>query len=196
MEKHEKEITITRALVELKNIDKRIQSAISKGVFVTYKGENVEPKQGIEKAASQYQSIVDLLDRRVRLKSAIVTSNATTKVRICGKEMTIAEAIETKSSIKNYRVFLEELEEQYGSSVRSVETKNAHVRAELDRILRESKDTTGKLKEGYYETNSVKLFDPISVTKKIEDLRKYITEFESDVDATLSESNATTVVIV
>ena len=190
----ETEITLTRALVELKNIDKRIQSAISKGVFVSYSGTNTEPRQGIEKAGSTYQSISDLLARRIKLKSAIVTSNATTKVKICGREMTVAEAIETKSSINNYKRLLAELKDQYGESVRMVEVKNEAVKRELDRILRESKDVSGKLKEGYYEMNSVKLHDPINVAKKIEDLEKYINDFEADVDATLSESNAKTTV--
>ena len=59
-------------------------------------------------------------------------SNAVTKVNICGQEMTVAEAIETKSSIKNYKNLLANLKRQYSECNRQVENTNQSVRNRLN----------------------------------------------------------------
>lgn len=79
-------ITITRALTELKTLDKRIQKAIDSGTFVSFYGQFFKPDENSKSAQSNYQSIMDLLERRKQIKSLIVMSNAVTKVIIYGKK--------------------------------------------------------------------------------------------------------------
>ena len=43
---------------------------------------------------------MDLISRRNKIKSAIIMSNAKTVVEVAGKQMTVAEAIDKKSSIE------------------------------------------------------------------------------------------------
>ena len=126
-------MTITRALTELKTLDKRIQKTTGSGVFISFQGKFHKPNEYSKKGPAVYQSVMDLLNRRKRIKSAIVSSNAVTNVKICGKEMTIAEAIETKSSIKHHEYLIGQLKRQYADANRSVENINARVRQDLEK---------------------------------------------------------------
>lgn len=197
------EISITRALVELKTLDKRIQKQIDKGIYVSYRGQFHRPQQGIEDAMANYQSVNDLVDYRRRMKSAIVKSNATTTVTICGNEMTVAEAIETKSSIKHKKNFLAVLKMQYGNAVREVETINSRTRGELERKTSRGESEKEKqqmsleeFSKQYMSMHGVELFDPIKVSQRIEEMETYITSFEQEVDYVLSEKNAVTKIAV
>src|SRR5690554_4907003 len=99
------EMTITRGLSELKLINDRIQRKINDARFAVGNKNNNKKIDGMtieefnKNAKSQYQSIQDLIERRKKIKSAIVDSNAKTVVTIAGKEMTVASAIERKESI-------------------------------------------------------------------------------------------------
>lgn len=194
--------SITRALVELKNLDKRIQGQIDKGVYVSFRGQFHRPSNGIENAQASFQSVNDLIELRKRIKSAIVKSNATTKVTICGQEMTVAEAIETKSSIKHKKALLGVLKTQYGEAVRNVEMINARTRQELEKKSTRDNDkdkqqmSLEEFSKQYMEMHGVELFDPIKIGQRVEELEAYITGFEKEVDYVLSEKNATTMIEV
>ena len=191
-------ITITRALTELKTLDKRIQKAIDSGSFVSYQGQFYKPNEMTKAAQSNYQSIMDLLERRKKIKSLIVMSNAVTHVTICGKELTVAEAIETKSSIKHLENLLNRLKAQHAEANRTVESLNDKVRRDLEsktKMTNEKDDTKIDLLEfstTYMDMHGVKLYDPIKVSSKIEELETYITGFKSEVDFILTEKNSTT----
>lgn len=196
-----KEVSITRALTELKTIDSRIQKAIESGVFVSYSGQFHKPTQGVDNSKSVYQSITDLITYRTKLKSAIITSNASTRVTICNMNMTVAEAIEMKSSLKHRKSLLTTLKRQYASATSEVENINSRVRRELEAKTKLS-DTTDKtmsveaFSEKYMQMHGVEVYDPLGVTKKIEELGSLIEEFESQVDCILSEKNATTMILI
>ncbi len=99
-------LTITRALSELKLLDKRIRKEIEAAYFVA----GVQKKKKIigmytkEEFSSRSQGEVDsiqsMTERRKIIKSAIVNSNARTMVTIVGNTMAVAEAIERKTSIE------------------------------------------------------------------------------------------------
>ena len=195
-------ITITRALTELKTLDKRIQKAIDSGSFISFQGQFYKPSEQTKNAASDYQSIVDLLERRKKIKSLIVMCNAVTKVTICGKEMTIAEAIETKSSIKHLENLLNRLKSQYSQANVSVENINEKVRRDLEsktKMTGEKEDSKMDINEfstTYLGLHGVKLYDPIKISSKISETEDYITKFKSEVDFVLTEKNSTTYINV
>ena len=195
-------ISITRALVELKTLDSRIQKKIDTSVYVSYKGQFHQPADGVKDALANYQSANDLIERRKKIKSAIITSNATTKVTICGQEMTIAEAIETKSSIRHKKNLLAVLKAQYGNSVSTVEAINGRVRKDLENKSSRDGDkdkqqmSLEEFSKTYINLHGVELFDPLKVSQKIEQLEQYIIQFEQEVDYILSERNATTIIEV
>lgn len=204
------QISITRAIVELKTLDKKIQKLIESSVLVSFKGQFHQPHEGVKDASNVYQSINDLIERRKRIKSAIVTSNALTKIKICGQEMTIAEAIETKSSIKHKKTLVMHMKNQYGTAVSNVERINSKARSDIENksVLSGTTSQTGsgngesnkmsleEFSKTYIQLHGVELFDPIRINQKIEQLESYINQFEQDVDCLLSEKNATTMIDV
>lgn len=200
------EISVTRALTELKTLDKRIQAATTAdSVFVSVSGQLRKPHPEATSAISRFQHINDLIERRRKLKSLLTISNATTLVKICDMEMTVAEAIEMKSSIKHKKTLLNTLKRQYADALAEIENVNEMQRNMLQKQLG-AKDKDGGVSlsakelsvysEEYMKVNGLSLYDPIGIKDKMTQLENFITEFESQVDHVLSEKNATTLIKV
>ncbi|MFS0657375.1 hypothetical protein AB1L07_01955 [Niallia alba] len=204
------EITITRALAELKLLDKRIQRTINESVLAGYTvGKKFmtgfNSVEEIEKRSkSDYQSIQDLIKRRNEIKSAIVVSNATTQVEIAGQSMTVAEAIERKTSINYDKLLLNKLRSTYSQLVSHVDRVNEDVKNRLDKQLEVLYGKDGKTKaieneeltRAFKEDNEAKFIDSLNLRDKIEQLTKEIEDFETEVDFILSESNTITRITV
>lgn len=135
------EMTITRALAELKLLDKRINRTINEASFggltvgkkISAGFNNAEEIES--RAKSDLQSVQDLIKRRNDVKSAIVVSNATTEVEIAGVRMTVAEAIERKTSIVYDHGLLAKLKNTYAQLTSQVDNINAEMQQRLDRHL-------------------------------------------------------------
>ena len=136
------------------------------------------------------------------MKSAIVSSNALTRVKVAGLDMTVAEAIELKSSIKNYKTLVGQLKAQYGQNVQQMEYENQRVRANLESTLKRNDEkeqhqmSVMDYSRSYMKMHGVELCDPLNATKKIDELEKFISDFETSVDVVLSVTNATTTITV
>ena len=195
-------ITLTRALTELKTLDKRIQKTISESQFCSVQGQLRKPETKALSAQSNYDKIRDLMSRRLALKSAIVTSNANTKIRVCGMDLTVAEAIELKSSIKNYKSLLNTMQTQYGYVSEYMERENSKVRSNLENSLgnnnsdNNNMDNVADYSKNYMKVHGLEIYDPLKLSEKVEDLGNFITEFEDEVDFVLSEKNATTTISI
>lgn len=204
------QISIAKGLVELKLLDKRINRTINDSVLAGFTvGKKVQTgfanTEEIEKRAkSDYQSIKDLIKRRNEIKSAIVVSNATTMVDVAGKSMTVAEAIERKSSIDYDKMLLNKLKQTFTSIVTHVDRVNDDVKNRLDKQLEILYGKEGKTKaveneeltKAFKEDNEAKFIDPINLKDKIEKLQAEIEDFEAEVDLILSESNALTKITI
>lgn len=200
------EMTITRALSELKLLDKRISRTINESVlggFIVGKKPMtgfVNQEEIESTAKSNYQSAMDLIKRRNLIKSAIVDSNAKTTVEIAGQKMTVAEAIERKTAINYDKLLLQKLKQEYSKLVRHVDTVNDEVKSRLDRHLETLYGKDGKVKASeneelikpFLQENEAKLVDPLNLKTKIDDLTDEIDTFEMEVDFVLSESNTIT----
>jgi hypothetical protein len=196
-------ISVTRALVELKTLDSRIQKAMTNAVYVTYQIQNEDAPRS-QVTENLYQKARDLIDYRKRLKGAIVRSNATTPVNIGGVEYTVAEAIERKNSIKYEKTLLQTMKQQLGSVTRTVENYNQSVQRKLDNLLQESFKSSQKtnldemknFSETYMRSNRAEVVDPLRLSVKINELEEQILKFESEVDVALSEMNSKTTIRV
>ena len=192
-------ISVTRALAELKLLNKRITKAINDGKFISY---SINDKNAINtfKPLEEKQSIEALISRRAVLKSAIMKSNATTKVTIGSKEMLVIDAIEMKETIKYKQAFLQQLKSQQQNIRYTIQSTNENVQARLDKLLeanfgKESKTKSDEMEaiaKPFLERNEAKLEDPLNLDNLIESLSQEILEFTSNVDYVLSESNALT----
>lgn len=201
-------ISITEALNELKLYDAKINKAIKSTNYIgaAKKSTNligVQTKETFNKnAKAGYQSVIDLIGNRNKLKSAIVKSNAVTEVIINEKVMTVAEAIERKNSIQFEIDLLNTLKSQYSTSSNTVLTENRKVDAQIDKLLETftGKDTDKKITkedqaaitEPYREKNEFELVDPLGLYDKIQALDADIDGFNSNVNTALVLSNATT----
>ena len=99
-----KEMTVHKALCELKTLGDRIDKKVRNTEFIVgnkHNNEKINDKtivQWKKDTKAEYQSLMDLIKYRNALKQAVAMSNANTKVTVCGKEYTVAEAIELKNN--------------------------------------------------------------------------------------------------
>lgn len=203
-------MSIQRGLSELKLLDKRISSSMSGATFVSITIGN-KPVVGYkdndafkEDALSKYQQVTDLINRRNSIKSAIVKANATTEVKIGEEVMTIAEAIERKTSIQYEKDLLRNMKYQYVNAINDYNHKEDLFKSKLDKHLETLYGNEGKAvikdnKEAikpFLELNEPNFIDPIDLKKKIEELEMSIHIFESEVDFILSEINVKTDIVI
>jgi len=195
-------ITIVRALVYLKTLNSRIEKARRDCVLITHKMGKEPAKASVTE--DKYQKIITLIENRKRVKAAIVLSNANTVVNVNGKQYTIAEAIERKSSIDFEKTLLTEMKQQLSNETMIVENANMRVQKQLDKLLEVSfqngqKNSPEEMKtfsDNYTASNKAELVDPLKLAEKINKLENDIIQFESEVDLALSESNAKTMISV
>lgn len=199
---------VTQALNELKTLDSRIMRAINNATFVTSAKiceKNVTSNMSKEdfntNAKSNLQSIDDLINRRKNIKAAIVASNAVTMVTVAGVEMTVAAAIERKTSIEYEKSLLKQMKNQYVSAKQRVDMKNAEMESAIERLVatafgKDSKtniksDDYSAIADPYKEKNEWALVDPVDVLNQITKREEEIDAFLSEIDSCLQISNCT-----
>ena len=197
-------LTITRALVELKTLNSRINKIVDYTTFIMYKTKSKnchyaedDFKQSV---TSEFQSFNDLVARRDKIKNAIMMSNMTTMVEIAGKKMTVAQAVEFKTTIGYKTLLLETLIKQRQQVTIDTETHKQKVQAKIDdnvRIIcgKDSKPDANVIQtvsDGIAKGDPIDVFDPLNLDAVIKTLEKEIEDFSANVDYVLSESNALT----
>jgi hypothetical protein len=208
-------MTVHKALAELKTTDDRIMKSIRDNTYVLAVKHSAEKINGMtvqsfkDKMKSGYQKSTDLIARRDAMKRAVVLSNATTKVKVGDNEYTVAEAIEMKNHGMEFRsALLRQMNSAYVSAQNELNRNSGETlekKAEkyvLDVINAQPKDSKMSvdseamkaLRKTYIENNTYDLVDPLDVAKIMETLDAEINEFNAEVDAALSVSNALTVI--
>jgi len=214
---NKEQMTIHRALAELKVIDSRINKAITEGTYVIANKHSNEKIQG--KTINEFKDhirachnkVTDLINRRNAIKRAVVLSNATTKVKVDNVEYTVAEAIEMKNHGMKFKDYYMRVVASQNVTAQMELNRNSgeaiEKRAEkyiLDVIAAQPKDAKMSidgdamkaLRKTYIENNTYDLIDPLNVTKMIEELADEIDKFNTEIDSALSVSNATTTITI
>lgn len=202
-----RKLTLHSALAGLKLIDSKIDKLTSNFEPCGYQMADKEVNKRIAKnefekeAQSTYQAITDLIENKIKIKNAIVQANAITKIKIGEKEMTIAEAINYKTIIDLKKALVEKLKYVNTTSRGIINRRNEQVEHEAlelaknilnkDDIRTNDKDVMN-ITAPYIKGREYKFIDPLKIDKLITDLDMEITEFESEIDAKLSEINAVT----
>lgn len=206
-------MSVHKALAERKNLDKRINNAISASVFVNVNKHSNDKIDGLSVADYEktlqgaWDKVSDLIKRQEAINRAVTLSNAVTKVKIGDSEYTVAESIWMKNhGMEFYKKLKNAMETQHARSVSFIAMKNGkelEERAENHVINlyggKEGKVNTEdfeKVKNEFLKMNSYDLIDPIHVADKIEELEKKINEFLVEVDSQLSVSNAVTEITI
>ena len=216
------QISITRALVELKRYDQRISQALQQATFgVTATG--TAAKQKVTAVASNVkfnsvkdaeaainaslQSVRKLIDNRSALKAAIVKSNAETVLTFSGKQMTVAEAIELKQTVQYLQQFRNQVNSyltRARNDVAQSDTKlEVAIQNQIQALLGNGDKKTAET-ESLIETITTaqhNLYKQVIVsedvvTKTVNDLDAEINAVEAELDFALSEINAKTTINV
>lgn len=198
-------ISVTRALAQIKSLDARITEATAGNAFITYQingktagGSKVSEVETVLKA--NLQSVKDMITQRQALKATVVASNAVTMVEIAGCTMTVAQAIERKTSIQQERALLQQLKVQFLRASKEVENGNQQMQVRLDKLIETAVGKDRKVDqaeiaaivEPFKAANEVKLVDPAGIQQVIQELENNINAFMTEVDYALSEINAVT----
>ena len=205
-------MSVTRALAELKRLDDRLKRMTTdQSIFVSVAvGQGDKQKvlgvsDTVQNVASQIQSNRDrvnsMIEMRAKIKAAVVASNAATKVKLGAREMTVAEAIELKKSIDVKRNMLNTYRRQVVQANALVAKQNAALEAQIETNLATIYgNEKGKVDASMFEAiakpqreqKEASLIDPIKINDVIKSLEDEISLVETELDFTLSESNAKT----
>lgn len=208
-------ISIVRALTELKRLDARIDQAIRSGVFAGAAVGRGEKLRVVNSKKSTYdvtleirasfQKVSDLVSNRAKLKSAIVASNAVTKVTLGGKEMTVADAIDLKATLPSMKKLAAEVATQTNRVRAAVTQQNDRLEAEINAQTQallgadKAKQDAATLQMIDTTQRDMKEQSMIAeefVKAQVDDLTAQIADIETELDFVLSESNALTTVEV
>lgn len=204
------EVTVTRALAELKLLEAKIKKKTAQlDVVGTYqkrspvvRGTNLDRDRYEQTARGQWDSVEQLLERRDKLKAAIIASNASTTVTVQDKTMTVAEAIARKQALPLRIQLVKEAKAQLQVALEDVETARAQLDARVETMLTTNLGTDKKTDPQMWETvakpfieqNEVRLLDPLRLEGNLERRYDELISFETEVDFALSEANARTTI--
>lgn len=204
---------VTQALNELKTLDSRIYRAIRDALFIAeakISDSKVNPavtkENFIKDAKASYDSIEDLIKRREIIKSAVIESNAKTMIEICGEKISVAKAIDMKDSITYKKQLLTQMTLQRDKAKSDMISHNITMENKIDQLVSTAfgKESKQNIKPEDYESiavpyrkaNECSLVDPLKLDKKIENLERYIEDFEANIDSKLQVSNCVTYIEV
>ena len=170
-----------------------LKTKASENEYITKKSV----KEFNDEVKASYTKLQDYIKNYNKVCNAITLSNATTKVVIDGKEMTVSDAINKKNNIHLEESLLGTLRYGYSDVIDRIERRNTALENKIDK-LREI-DTKEKLdKQSTYQlmrdTESWELVNPLDIDKEISELENSIMNFKSEVDYVLSTSNAQTII--
>lgn len=205
-------MSVTRALAELKRLDDRLnRMTTDQSIFVSVAvGQGDKQKvlgvsDTVQNVIAQIQSNRDrvnsMIELRAKIKAAVVASNAATKVKLGAREMTVAEAIELKKSIDVKRNMLSTYRRQVIQANALVSKQNATMEAQIEMNLATIYgNEKGKVDASMFEAiakpqreqKEASLIDPIKINDLIKSIEEEISLVETELDFTLSESNAKT----
>ena len=203
-------MSIHRALSELKTLKDRIPKAIQEADFIATDRKSAQKINGLsiedyEKTIQAgFDKAVSLIERRNELKDAIVQSNAITEVVVAGETMTVAKAIERKSSIVYEEKLLSMMVAKRRMAINRLSMENDTLPSRLEDYLtailgnkeHAKKEEVELHTKSFMERNEYVLIDPLNLDKRIEEWEERISSFKAEVDAVLSESNAITKITI
>lgn len=206
-------MTIHRALAEINVLEDRISKLTREAVFCGAAKQSIKKLGGVTieeykaNGQSSLDKIKDLIARLNAIKRAISESNAVTHRTVCGKDYTIAQIIwMNQHGIDFLSNLLNQMERQYSNAVSVIETTNSRLSDRADDFVIRSNNPADKdgmspdairdMRDGYIERETMILIDGINIKKTKENLADEINSFKAEVDAVLSESNATTEITI
>jgi len=199
------EMTLTRALNEVKLIEKKINKYSTPNatwVAVSKNGKigNSDVDTLTKIVKENKQSVSDLISRRNRIKHKIITANNEATLTVASQTMTIAEAIDLKNFINIERDIYRTIKIHINDTEREYERKKQDVDNLVERTVAQSLQSDGKkdanlisgIEKYVRDNNKIALEDPANIREWVDKKLEYVDEFISEIDFCLSEINAIT----
>lgn len=203
------EMTVQRALNELKIIDERLSKRLAEFVVIGTKKVSearvVETRESIVEFENRAKGVLDsvdgLLKRQQELKHAIMTSNATTKIEVAGKTYSVMTAIDRKRTIEKEKLVVKYMRDALIRAEYKVSQENDKMESYIQRqtnamaggdLSSKKDDYIIAFEKSYREQNSWDLVDPLKLRDLIEQREQEISMFELEIDTALTVSNAIT----
>lgn len=202
------QMTLAKALVELKLLDSRVEKARCAFVPVAIKkgpkflSSAITSQEAFEQeTVADWQKLRNYYERRRKIKGAILKANATTVLTIAGCEYTLAEAIDMKRAMDVEQDMLDTVKGKVRTAQTEVDRLNVGARDKLLKLLESmyakrenqlSESDHEAVSKPFNEANEASLVDPIGIEKVMKDSQERIDLFHADVDVALSVCNATT----
>lgn len=207
-------ISKTRALATIKSLEAKIRKAAEQQCLIAV-GEGKDKNKVVVGAAievddlsarikADFQSLLDMMSQRDRIKAALIKSNAETIVEIGSRKMTVAEAIEAKRSMELKAQLLANMRKQFHAATAKFNTQKAQFDAKYERLQdsmatrdKKTSEDEVKMQLNLLELkNTPFLIDPLELEKLIKQHDEEYQDFATNVDFVLSESNASTFIEV
>jgi cysteinyl-tRNA synthetase len=203
------QISVTRALSAVSTLEKQLESDLHdmRGHLMAVRTprDNDETEADFDKTAKALlQSYEDKLTYYNYLKSAIAESNAKTLVNIGGVTYTVASAIIRKNAIAHEEALLStiryEISEANSDYARTLEIRQR----KIDKLVEKSVETTNTksstamdtIRKTIEDAEPYSLMDPLQLGRRSQNLAENISSFQQEVDVALSETNATTYIVI
>jgi hypothetical protein len=198
-------MSLHRVIAEIKAIEARLSALQSTAyAFTVPVDSTTETADGKTLSQSNFDKVVSALANLASLKAARNKANASTPVRIGGKDLTIDEALAKKAALAFQNVFVMTLQSQLSTAKARVDQTQAQIEQKIATQVAAASTGTKKATDEEIavfrklaERNTkidIVIFDGLK--EKIEALKKDIEVFTTEVDYILSEANATTKVDV
>lgn len=214
------QISVTRALVELKRYEDRLSTALANGTFSAVShGEgdkiriesltknqqlpsNVKDVETLISAS--FQKINQLIANRAAMKAAVIASNASTTIQFLGRVITVAEAIETKTSLQYLRKAYNHINAQVVNAANIVTVVESKLQNTIENLTAQALGGSGKSDAVTLEAiakvqraaYNPKVIGHDLAADALLKLQEQINAIEAELDFTLSESNAKTMIEV
>lgn len=201
-------LTLTRLLSEIKTTEERIMKLpVIVGVATNSTDRVAEENETSEEfkktSQSRFDSWFALSERLVKLRAARNKANATTMVTVCGKTVTMDEAITMKSLLNLQKQAVEGFKKQIGMVETFATRADNEVKAAVDKAVAQSiasqtltEEQTKMFQDMYQKSLGKTAVIGDNVKAGLKKLEDHITSFSAEIDYVLSEANSTTKVEV
>lgn len=189
------QMTVARALSELKMLDKKIDQAIGLEPLVGWARKDQDAKE-VDKQSkamkASLQSIRANMDRARKIKRSLVLSNASTKVRIAGEDMTVAEIIEMRRRIAQHKNLAFQLANQHGRATGNVDKLLEQLDSKAAAAFTVKEEVDKDMVKAFVDARRPFLIGVTNADNEAKKLADFIDSFEREVDEALNVSNALT----
>lgn len=198
------EMSLHRVIAEIKSQEAKL-AAINSTSFVATAASGAD---GIDTYKKQSQAAIDKISSAMKnlaaLKAARNKANTSVVVKIAGKELTIDEALSQKAALPYKQQLVNVLQSQYNQAEQLVKNADAQIEQKVNQNIAQmfsgtkkaTEDEIALIRNTVSKANKQEIVATDGLKTLIDNLKKEIEEFTTEVDFVLSEANATNKVFV